>query len=131
MIADTGNNRLRRVAAATGTITTVVGDGTTSSSGSGGSGASTFPIDAPLGVACDAYGNVYATSTNAVRLLLADGSGMVDGTGPVSSIYGAAPRNKFPAAVTRCLTGVVVVDSATVQVIDSCTGLLVELRDGP
>ena len=125
-IADTGNNRVRRVAAATGVITTVLGDGSVSSSGDG-SPASSFPVNAPRGLACDALGNVYVTSTNAVRLLVADDGGVVDGSGAVETIYGAPPRDTFPSSVTRCLTGVAVIGATTVQVVDSCTGLLVEL----
>ena len=124
-IADTGNNRIRRVDAA-GTITTVLGDGGAASSGDGGP-ATTFPIDAPLGVACDALGNLYATSTTTVREIPANDSGVVDGTGPVRTIYGAAPRRTFPSSVTSCLTGIDVVDTMTVLVTDSCTGLLVQL----
>jgi hypothetical protein len=46
-------------------------------------------------------------------------------------IYGAPPRDTSPTSVTRCLTGLAVVHSTAVQVVDSCTGLLVELRRGP
>ena len=126
-VADTGNHRVRRVAAGTSTISTVLGDGVAASSGEGRP-ASTYPVNAPLGLACDAYGNVFATSTNTVRLLPADEAHVVDGSGAVQTIYGAPPRDQFPASVTRCLTGIAVVDATTVQVTDSCTGLLVELR---
>jgi sugar lactone lactonase YvrE len=125
-IADTGNNRVRRIAAATGTISTVLGDGSVSSSGQG-SPASSFPVEAPLGLACDATGNLFVTSTATVRMLPADASGVVDGSGPVRTIYGLPPRTSYPAAVTRCLTGLAVIDTTAVQVTDSCTGLLVEL----
>ncbi len=126
-IADTGNHRVRRVAAATGTISTVVGAGVATSSGEGAP-AFTLPVNAPLGLACDALGNLFVTSTTAVRLLPSDGDGVVDGTGPVQTIYGAAPRDAFPENVTRCLTGIAVVDASTVHVTDSCTGILLELR---
>ncbi len=123
-IADTGNNRIRRVDA-NGTITTVLGDGTASSSGQGAPSA-TFPVDTPLGLACDALGDVYVTSTTTVRDLPAGSDGFVDGNGSVYTIYGAS-RTTFPASVTSCLTGIAVVDAMTVQVTDSCTGLLVNL----
>ena len=124
-IADTGNNRIRRVDA-TGTITTVLGDGVAASSGEG-KPATTFPVNAPLGIVCDVLGNLYATSTSAVREIPADDNGIVDGTGSVLTIYGGAPRTQFPSSVTSCLTGIAVVDAMTLQVIDSCTGLLVQL----
>ena len=79
-IADTGNNRIRRVDS-TGTITTILGDGFAASSGEGGP-ATTFPVNAPQGLDCDALGNLYASSTTVVREITADGNGIVDGTGP-------------------------------------------------
>ena len=123
-IADTGNQRIRRVDA-NGTITTVLGDGTAASSGQGAPSA-TFPVDTPLGLACDALGDVYVTSTATVRNLPANTDGFVDGNGSVYTIYGGS-RDTFPASVTSCLTGVAVVDAMTLQVVDSCTGLLVSL----
>jgi hypothetical protein len=128
-IADTGNERVRRVAASTGLISTVLGDGTAASSGEGQPSAS-FPVAAPLGLACDATGNLFVTSTTTVRLVPADGAGAVDGSGEVQTIYGAPPR-LFPASVTSCLTGLAVTGSTTIQITDACTGLLVELDRGP
>jgi sugar lactone lactonase YvrE len=129
-VADTGNDRVRRIAAGTGTITTVLGDGTAASSGEGGP-ASTLPVDAPHGLACDAIGNLFVTSTAAVRMVLADDAGIVDGTGAVRTIYGLPPRSAFPSSVTRCLSGLAVVDTSTVLVTDSCTGIMVELQRQP
>jgi sugar lactone lactonase YvrE len=129
-VADTGNHRVRRIEAATGAITTVLGDGTAASSGDG-LPATTFPVHAPLGLACDALGNLFVTSTTTVRLVPANASGVVDGSGEVQTIYGAAPATTFPERVTRCLTGLAVIDDTTVQVTDSCTGLLVSLHREP
>jgi cysteine-rich repeat protein len=129
-IADTGNHRVRRVAAGTNMISTVLGVGVAASSGEGFP-ATTFPVHAPLGLACDAIGNLFVTSTTTVRLVPANASGVVDGTGEVQTIYGGPPYETFPASVTTCLTGLAVVDSSKVQVVDSCTGLLVELRREP
>ncbi len=125
-IADTGNHRIRRIDSHS-VISTVLGNGVADSSGDGGP-AATFPVDAPRGLSCDALGNVYTSSTSTVRQLAADPSGVVDGSGTVRTIYGAQPRDTFPASVTRCLTGVAAIDDATVQVTDGCTGLLVELH---
>jgi sugar lactone lactonase YvrE len=125
-IADTGNHRVRRVEAGSRIISTVLGDGVAASSGQGRP-SSTFPVDTPLGLGCDASGNVLVTSSSTVRLVLASGDGVVDGSGEVQSIFGEPPRTTFPASVTRCLTGVAVVDETHVQVTDSCTGMLVEL----
>ncbi|MGE5186079.1 MAG: DUF4215 domain-containing protein [Acidobacteriota bacterium] len=124
-IADTGNNRVRRVGG-DGVISTVLGDGVPASSGEGAP-ARTFPVDGPRGVACDDFGNLFVTSRTAVRLLAASDLGIVDGSGPVSTIYGLPPRTSFPSDVTSCLTGIAVVGSASLQLADACTGLVVEL----
>ncbi len=129
-VADTGNHRVRRIAASSNQISTVLGDGVAVSSGEG-TPSSTFPVDAPLGLACDATGNVFVSSTTTIRLLLANREGIVDGNGEVQTIYGLPPRTSFPTNVTRCLTGVAVVDPQTIQTVDSCTGLLIELRRAP
>ncbi len=126
-VADTGNERVRRIASGTNVITTVLGDGSQSSSGEGAP-SSSFPVDEPQNLACDAVGNVFATSTTAVRMLLADADDVVDGSGAVRTIYGLPPRTSFPSSVTRCLAGIAVLDVATVQVTDSCTGILVGLH---
>jgi hypothetical protein len=104
----------------------VLGDGVPASSGEGAP-ARTFPVDAPRGLACDDAGDLFVTSATAVRLLPASDAGVVDGSGPVQTIYGAPPRNAFPASVTSCLTGIAMVGPTTLQVADACTGLLVQL----
>jgi len=126
-VADTGNNRVRRIEATTDRLSTVIGDGVPASSGEGRP-ATLFPINAPLGVACDTAGNLFVTSTNSIRLLPADESGIVDGTGPVLTIYGAPPRDTFPQSITKCLTGIVSLDEKHVQVTDACAGILLELE---
>ncbi len=114
-IADTGNDRVRRIDGV-GIITTVIGDGSPVSSGEGAP-ASAFPVDAPRGVACDAFGNVFVTSTTTVRLLAANDAHVVDGSGAVHTIYRGG----------TCLTGLAVT-GATLEVADACSGLLIELE---
>src|ERR1019366_2232004 len=55
-IADTANNRIRKVSAS-GIITTVAGNGTAGSSGDGGL-ATAAQLSAPAGVAVDTAGNL-------------------------------------------------------------------------
>ena len=62
LIADTFNNRIRRVAAGTGVITTVAGTGKPGFSGDGGPGTSAR-LKFPFGVAVDGGGNVYIADT--------------------------------------------------------------------
>ncbi len=59
-IADTKNNRIRRVDAS-GAVTTVMGDGTPSSGGAG-TPASIFQVDQPQSMAFDSFGNMFITS---------------------------------------------------------------------
>jgi hypothetical protein len=57
-IADYYNHRIRKVAAGTGIITTIAGDGVAGSTGDGGA-ATSARLSSPLGVAIDAAGDVY------------------------------------------------------------------------
>lgn len=68
-IADTDNHRIRRVAAGTGIISTVVGSGggTPAFSGDGGV-ATNARLAAPVGVALDAAGNIYVADTGNQRI---------------------------------------------------------------
>jgi sugar lactone lactonase YvrE len=125
-VADTGNNRVRRVDAGTAEITTVLGNGIAVSSGDG-MPASSSSVDTPLGLACDALGNLFVTSTTTVRQVPADDSGVVDGHRAVQTIYGMA-HDSFPENTTRCLSGIVVIDATTVEIADSCSGLLIDLH---
>jgi sugar lactone lactonase YvrE len=62
-IADTNNDRIRKVAAGTGTITTVAGDGYAAFSGDNGP-ATGAQLNAPQGVAIDSSGNVYIADSH-------------------------------------------------------------------
>ncbi|MEZ4364832.1 MAG: SMP-30/gluconolactonase/LRE family protein [Kofleriaceae bacterium] len=134
-IADRDNHRVRRVEAVTGIISTVLGVGTASSAGDG-TPATTFPVNAPAGLACDAAGNLFVSSTSTVRLLpaaigLGEVTGVVDGSGPVLTAFGGPPRDSFPASSATCLTGVAIVDTDTTWVTDACAGTLIELWRQP
>jgi sugar lactone lactonase YvrE len=62
-IADTGNNAVREIAASTGVITTVAGNGTPGSAGNGVA-ATSAELDQPQGVTVDANGNLYIADTS-------------------------------------------------------------------
>jgi sugar lactone lactonase YvrE len=66
-IADTANHRVRRIAAATGAIATVAGNGVEGYSGDGGA-AIAASVDSPNGLALDAAGNLYIADTHNGRV---------------------------------------------------------------
>jgi len=69
-IADTNNQRIRRVSAATGTITTVAGTGRSGYTGDGGFSTSA-QLSFPRGILVDASGNIYISDAqnNVIRLM--------------------------------------------------------------
>ncbi|HEY1206842.1 MAG TPA: NHL repeat-containing protein, partial [Bryobacteraceae bacterium] len=76
-IADAGNNAIRKVAAATGIITTVAGNGTEGYKGDGGP-ATSAQLAGPFGVAVDAAGNFYfADAGNLVIRKVAAATGII------------------------------------------------------
>lgn len=141
-IADTGNHRIRRIAApspaspgaalADAPISTVLGDGIAAASGEGAP-ANTFPIAAPRGIVCDGAGNVFATSGTAVRGLAADDSGIVDGRGRVHTLWRRTAQS--PAQALQCIAAIaitprIVVNQAASELVvaDTCTGKALMLK---
>ncbi len=80
-IADTGNQRVRRVDLS-GNISTVVGTGSAAFAGDGGPAASAALAN-PLGVAVDGAGNVYIADTDNQRVRRVDHS-----SGDISTVAG-------------------------------------------
>ena len=80
------NNRVRRVDAATGMITTVAGNGTRRFSGDGGSAASARLSD-PVGVAVDSAGTLYIADRTNHRIRKVDAA-----TGIISTVAGNGTR---------------------------------------
>ncbi len=93
-IDDTGNNRIRKIAAGTGVITTYAGNGIAGYKGDGGA-ATSAELNQPTGLALDARGNLYiADSYNAVVrevnaatgvITTVAGGGTGSGSGPATS----------------------------------------------
>jgi len=74
-IADSGNNRIRKVSAG-GTITTVAGNGAAGSSGDGGP-ATSAALDFPTGVSVDGAGNIYFADRSNDRIRKVNTSGII------------------------------------------------------
>ena len=66
-LADTGNHRIRKIAATTGIITTIAGTGTQGFSGDNAL-ATAATIDSPTGLALDAANNLYLADTHNHRI---------------------------------------------------------------
>jgi sugar lactone lactonase YvrE len=75
-IADTGNQRIRRIDRTTGNITTVAGSGRVGFSGDGGQATGASFIS-PQAVAVDDAGNLYITDTGNNRIRQVDPNGII------------------------------------------------------
>ena len=102
-IADSVNNRIRKVS--DGTITTVAGDGNEDFSGDGGP-ATSASLDNPMGVAVDSAGNLYIADTynNRIRKVTAGTITTVAGSGNFGLPGDGGPATSasivFPYGVT-------------------------------
>ncbi len=117
-IADTTNNRIRRVDTA-GDIAAFAGTGTAGSTGDGGA-ATAATLTLPSGVAADASGNVYIADTSNHRIRRVDTSGTIAtfaGTGSAGSTgdgsAATAAALNFPRSAAVDASGNVYIADAT------------------
>lgn len=139
-ISDSG--RIRRVDAATGIISTVAGDGTSTSAGDGGL-ATLAKVQNPTGIALDASGNLFFSETNAHRIRRIDGN-----TGIITTVAGTgiagttgdggaatAARLIFPQGVAVDAAGNLYfceadLSSWRVRRVDAVTGIITTFAGG-
>lgn len=142
-VADTGNNRVRRVALDGSQVITVLGNGAATSAGDGPN-PSSLSVHAPLGLDVDGAGNLFVSSVNSIRLVQADDNGLVDGDDrreAVASIYGVrADKDRkgaepFLEGVTRCIADVKLAPgqgaARPLYAVDACLGVLLRLDREP
>ena len=137
-IADTNNNVVREVNAATGLITTVAGDGAYGYSGDDGP-ATEAQLAAPTGIALDAWGNLFIADfgNHVIREVLASsgvihtfaGNGQCDVFGSNDGDDGPATAAKlaYPSGVALDSVGdLFIVDpwTGTVREVNASTGII-------
>jgi sugar lactone lactonase YvrE len=108
-ISDYYNNRIRKVAAGTGVISTVAGNGTAGYTGDGGA-ATAAELNVPAGVGVDSAGNLYIAdqSNNRIRKVT---TGIIttvagDGTAGYTGNGGPATSAELYAPVAVAVDGV-------------------------
>ncbi len=122
-IADQGNNRIRRVDAVTGRITTVAGsDSIYGFSGDGGPAAQAR-LGLPAGVAVDAHGRLYIADTDNNRIRVVGGDGIIrtiagNGAAGLAGDGGPAVAARLfsPVGVTLYGSNLLVADSGNNRV---------------
>jgi sugar lactone lactonase YvrE len=117
-IADSVNNRIRKVTASTGIITTVAGNGTAGYSGDGGQATSAM-LDEPQGVAVDTSGNLYIVDTLNYRIRKVAASTGVISTVAGDGIEGYSGDGQQATTVEIHPTGLAVDLSANLYIADS------------
>jgi uncharacterized repeat protein (TIGR01451 family) len=118
-IADSSNNRVRKVAAATRVITTVAGNGSFTYSGDGGP-ATSASLREPYGVAVDGSGNLYISDTrnHAVRKVAA-ATGVITtvaGNGTLGSSGDGGPATSAQLGLPQ---GIAVDGAGNLYIVDS------------
>lgn len=133
-IADTGNHKVRKVAAATGIITTVAGTGTAGSTGNGGA-ATAARLNTPDGIVVAPNGDFYVSERggNFIRKVTA-ATGIITayagtGTAGYSGDGGAATAAKISAPQGLALAGngdlyVADTGNSAARVVRAATGVI-------
>jgi len=131
--SDTFNNRIRRVAAATGVITTVAGNGDKGYSGDGGP-ATRAALNEPYGVVIDRNGNLYVAdrlnrrvrridgASGVITTLAGTGEAAYSGDGGPAEEAGFAEPNGLAFGPGEALLYITDVADNRVRVVDLATG---------
>lgn len=105
-VADLSNNRIRKVDT-NGVITTVAGNGIYDYSGDGGA-ATNASLKNPIGVALDAWGNLFIADQNNFRIRKVDTSGVITTVAGTGSIGFSGDGGSATNAKLSSVTGVAV-----------------------
>ncbi|MEI8279718.1 MAG: T9SS type A sorting domain-containing protein [Bacteroidota bacterium] len=108
-IADRNNNRIRKITASTGIITTVAGTGVAGYSGDGGL-AINAQLNSPQIITVDAWNNIYIVDSNNLRIRKVDGNTGIISTFAGTGIAGFSGDNGLAINARFYLIGGLAVD---------------------
>jgi len=128
-------DRVRRITAATGAITTVAGNGTAGLAGDGGP-ATQAKIDGPAGLALDSAANLYIADTGNGRIRLVTAA-----TGVISTIAGTslngdgglasgAVLNSPQSAIVDASGDLFIAESSRIREVNAATGIISTFAGG-
>ncbi len=131
-IADTTNNQVREIVAASGTIVAFAGTGAAGSTGDGGQAAQAT-LNAPAGIALDGGGNLYIADTGNHRIrLVAAATGLISTYAGTGTAGYAGDGGLAPAAQLNAPAAVAVAPGGLLLIADTGNNVLraVGLRSG-
>ena len=102
-IADTGNNRIRKVTGLTGVISTIAGKSINGGSSGDGSAAVMANMNVPSGVAVDSVGNIYIADTSNSKIRRISATGVIK-SGVIKSLPILIPLSQ-PAGLAIAVAG--------------------------
>ncbi len=118
-IADAANNRIRKIDASTGNISTIAGTGTAGNTGDGAA-ATSATLSSPYGVALDSDGNVYIADTGNDRVRkVTVSSGNIAALAGTGTAGFTGDGGAATSATLRGPRGVAVDSSGNVYIADS------------
>jgi uncharacterized protein (TIGR03437 family) len=130
-IADTSNNRVRKVNTA-GIITTVAGSSNTLSSGIGDGGSATSAVlSVPRGIVVDSSGNLYIADSGNRRVRKVNVNGTITtfaGNGYMGSI-GSVGDNGVPTSATLTPAGLALDSAGNMYIADYADNLIREISN--
>ncbi len=137
LIADSGNNRIRRLTS-DGTITTVAGSASPGYTGDGGP-ATAATLRAPTGVQVDGAGNMYISDTSNYRIRKVDASGIITtvaGNGSAGYNGDGSPATNYSlngpsALVPTSSCNVAIADSSNLRIRQLSTGVSFTINSNP
>jgi sugar lactone lactonase YvrE len=134
IFSDTFNHRIRRIAAGTGIITTIAGDGAKGYAGDGGP-ATAARLNEPYGVVCDRSGRIFFADRlnrvvrqidpgGTITTLAGDGSGKYGGDGGPAAKAGLAEPNGLVLSEDQSVLYIADVADHRVRAVDLRTGTI-------